>query len=227
MKTTFVRTFVIASVVGVFVVAAYALRENPAPAGPPIPSLSFHPDQANTAFHDDHLLPVSFIGGLRPDSRQTTGSVTAGIPAGAGSADNKTPALAGNEVAASAANRTAALSAKTSSSQFQPVSAPAQSQPPLTHASIIGSEPPPRSASVPLAFRPLPPAAAQANPQLAQDVQQLQQDFVNAIGGPNQDPNDPAYAQRWSTAQFASDERYRLLIGAQAYLAQQMSVSNQ
>jgi len=83
------------------------------------------------------------------------------------------------------------------------------------------------AALIPLAFRPLPPQVAAANPQLANALQGLQQNFVQAIGGQNQNPNDPAYYQRWVAAQANIDEQYRLLVGNQAFLIEQMTVNNQ
>jgi hypothetical protein len=80
-------------------------------------------------------------------------------------------------------------------------------------------------ALVPLAFRPLPPALAAANPRLADALHGLQQDFVDAVGL-SQNPNDPAYYQRWVAAQAAIDERFRLLVGNEDFLLEQMAVNN-
>lgn len=85
----------------------------------------------------------------------------------------------------------------------------------------------PPSALIPLAFRPLARELAAANPQLADALQGLQQDFINAIGGPNQNPEDPAYYQRWTMAQVESDEQLRILLGHEAFLLEQMTVNNQ
>ena len=48
-------------------------------------------------------------------------------------------------------------------------------------------------------------------------VKGLQQDFVNEVGGSNQDPNDPAYQERWQNAQLEIDGRLRGLLGVTAY----------
>lgn len=83
------------------------------------------------------------------------------------------------------------------------------------------------SALVPLAFRPLPPEVAAANPQLADAVRGLQQNFIDAVGGgPDQNPNDPAYYQRWTAAEANINEQYRLLVGDQKFLIEQMAVNN-
>jgi hypothetical protein len=82
------------------------------------------------------------------------------------------------------------------------------------------------SGLIPLAFRPLPPGVADANPQAADAAQALQQKFINAVGGPNQDPNDPAYYRRWLTAQELSDQQYRVVYGSQAFLIEQMQINS-
>jgi hypothetical protein len=53
-------------------------------------------------------------------------------------------------------------------------------------------------------------------------VRQMQQQFVDAVGGPNQDPSDPNYAARWHTAQQDADEALRAQLGNQAYLTYKM-----
>lgn len=113
-----------------------------------------------------------------------------------------------------------------SSTQVQPSrNGPTEFQTSSTGASSFAENP--RPASLPLAFRQLSPEMAAANPQLAGAVEGLQQSFVNAVGGPDQDPNDPAYYNRWMAAQKDIDEKYRLLVGNQAFLIEQMKVNNQ
>ncbi len=94
----------------------------------------------------------------------------------------------------------------------------------LTDAGSAPLIPIPVSGQVPLAFRPLAPALSTANPQVASGLQTIQQNFVNAIRGQNQNPNDPDYAARWNAAELLSDEQYRLLVGNQNYLIEQESV---
>lgn len=91
-------------------------------------------------------------------------------------------------------------------------------------AGAIPLPPIPVSGQVPLAFRPLAPALG-SNPQLADGVQTLQQNFVNALSGQSQVPNDPGYANRWVSAQFESDQQYRILVGYQNYMIEQESVA--
>ena len=83
------------------------------------------------------------------------------------------------------------------------------------------------SVPIPLAFRPLPPEAAAANPELTPAVQDLQQDFVQAMGGPNQDPNSPEYLQRWIAAANRLDDQYHVLVGDSIFLAEQMQTNSQ
>lgn len=52
-------------------------------------------------------------------------------------------------------------------------------------------------------------------------IQQVQQQFVNDVGGSNQDPNDPAYLSRWQKAQTDADAMLRGLLGRDAYMAYQ------
>lgn len=46
----------------------------------------------------------------------------------------------------------------------------------------------------------------------------LQQDFIDGIGGPNQDPLDPGYRERWLDAQNAADDQFRLFYGGRAFV---------
>jgi hypothetical protein len=81
-------------------------------------------------------------------------------------------------------------------------------------------------APIPLAFHDPPPGAA-VNPQIKAGLEELQQNFVDAIGGPDQDPGDPAYLKRWITARRQLDVQFRLLVGTQQFLQEQMQVNNQ
>jgi hypothetical protein len=94
-------------------------------------------------------------------------------------------------------------------------------------AQIVDAGSPLREARVPLAFQDIPPQLAAANPQLAPAIEELQERFVNAVGGPNQNPSDPAYYKRWTAAQKNLDAEYRVLLGGQAFLVQQMKINNQ
>jgi len=48
-------------------------------------------------------------------------------------------------------------------------------------------------------------------------IQQLQQQFVKDIGGPNQDPSNPAYLAGWQNAQNNADNMLLIYVGWQIY----------
>jgi hypothetical protein len=48
-------------------------------------------------------------------------------------------------------------------------------------------------------------------------IQQLQQQFVKDIGGPNQDPSNPAYLAGWQNAQNNADNMLLVYVGWQIY----------
>jgi hypothetical protein len=54
---------------------------------------------------------------------------------------------------------------------------------------------------------------------------QLQQQFLNEVGGPDQDPSDPAYLARWQAAQPKIDQSLKGLLGSQFYLKLQLLAS--
>jgi len=72
--------------------------------------------------------------------------------------------------------------------------------------------------AVPVAFQP--PTGAESDIERAQ-IDNLQQQFVQDIGGTNQDPSDPDYQAAWNKAQRLADERYAALFGSDAMLARQ------
>lgn len=52
----------------------------------------------------------------------------------------------------------------------------------------------------------------------APTLSDLQQDFIDGIGGPNQDPLDPDYRERWLDAQQSADAQFRAFYGGQAFI---------
>ncbi|MFZ4695278.1 MAG: hypothetical protein ACOYMV_09150 [Verrucomicrobiia bacterium] len=54
-------------------------------------------------------------------------------------------------------------------------------------------------------------------------LQKIQKDFVAAVGGADQNPSDPAYADRWASAMSLADQRMRSLIGWTAFNQWQIS----
>jgi len=74
--------------------------------------------------------------------------------------------------------------------------------------------------SVPLAFTT---PADGATPSQAAVLGRLQKEFVDNIGGPNQNPNDPAYAPAWQAAQAVSDSNFEEQFGTQAFVQAQLA----
>jgi hypothetical protein len=65
------------------------------------------------------------------------------------------------------------------------------------------------------------------NDQQAAQWQKLQQDFSDAVGGPNQNPNDPAYLANWKAAKELSDQMFRAKFGFTAWLKQSTAAVQQ
>lgn len=219
----------IALTLAVVAVVGYALRENADPAevaaSSSRASVSTQSDAAFSNHPQPSALPVN-IKDPAPGEMQevaadgsppnvSSGSPAAGVQADSSRTADGPPGRAQTGAAEAPRN--------------QP-GAPEAGYPYAAGRSYASASVPPApsfSVSIPLAFTPIPPAVAAANPQVADAIQGLQQDFINAVGGPNQNPNDPAYYQRWVTAQKSLDEQYHLLVGDEAFLVEQMQVNNQ
>jgi len=78
---------------------------------------------------------------------------------------------------------------------------------------------------VPLIAQPVDLTALNLDDGQLQAITNLQHSFMEKIGGPNQDPNDPAYQLRWRTAQAEVDNLMQGLLGDQAYQDYQLQVS--
>ncbi|MFZ4764874.1 MAG: hypothetical protein ACOYMN_07945 [Roseimicrobium sp.] len=61
------------------------------------------------------------------------------------------------------------------------------------------------------------PGMMAVTPEQSAALGEMQEKFVADIGGPGQDPADPAYARRWRQAQTAADDLYRLRYGVDAF----------
>jgi hypothetical protein len=81
----------------------------------------------------------------------------------------------------------------------------------------------PATISFPLVFQDIDPSVLRLNSQQAQVVNDLRQTFIQAVGGPNQDPNDPAYSQRWQASQPQADLDLRGMIGISAWEGYQIA----
>ncbi|SPE55817.1 exported hypothetical protein [Verrucomicrobia bacterium] len=73
------------------------------------------------------------------------------------------------------------------------------------------------SPSWPLVFQSLDPGAVPLSDRQLQVIDDLQQWFTGQVGGSDQDPNDPAYRERWLKAQPQVDDMMRGMIGVNAF----------
>jgi len=62
-----------------------------------------------------------------------------------------------------------------------------------------------------------PAAQEKLDPSQQEQLKTMVAQFTEAIGGPNQNPNDPAYLERWSKAQAAFDELLHAKLGDDVY----------
>lgn len=71
--------------------------------------------------------------------------------------------------------------------------------------------------SMPLAFQAVDASALNLNARQVQAISDLQQWFTDQVGGPEQDPTDPNYRERWLKAQPEMNDRMRGMIGVNAF----------
>ena len=76
--------------------------------------------------------------------------------------------------------------------------------------------------SVPLVLQNVDVGALNLNDDQKQAIAGLRQDFLQQIGGTNQDPNDPAYLARWQKAQVDADNMLMGTLGNEAYTKYQL-----
>jgi hypothetical protein len=79
---------------------------------------------------------------------------------------------------------------------------------------------------LPLVFQNVDPSALKLDRQQVQAINELRQNFVDAIGGPNQDPQDPAYSARWQGAQPENDNLMLGSLGIMAWETYQVEAWN-
>jgi hypothetical protein len=105
-----------------------------------------------------------------------------------------------------------------------PVANSAARQQLATPAPAGGSKAAARKKDAPIV---LPVVMAEPAPSLGLTEQQkerlvnLRQEFIASLGGPDQNPEDPAYLSRWVAAQPKFDEQFKTLFGAKAFAEQQ------
>jgi hypothetical protein len=87
--------------------------------------------------------------------------------------------------------------------------------PPLQTDSSSEQEPAPAFRE-PLVFAEDAPNPG-TSPNEVAEINALRQEFIDQIGGYDQDPTDPAYQERWQTAQQFLDERLRSELGEEVF----------
>jgi hypothetical protein len=219
MKRNPLLTFAVAPSIGAGLLAAWLTFQNPpSQHNAALSSPASHPARADSDFHNqDSSVPSSSSS----NPKQASQAFSEVLPA----LSSQSRSVATGRTQDTVVPQPQGAIASESSSQIQQDASTPGVQPTQSGPSP-GLEPPP-AATVPLAFQPLPPSVAAANPQLADAVQGLQQDFVKRLGGPNQDPTTPAYYNRWIAAAASIDEQYHILVGDQQFLSEQMQVNNQ
>ncbi len=96
-----------------------------------------------------------------------------------------------------------------------------------TRSQVSNLTPAPLSAAAtsdpvyPLVFQKVNLNTMELSPNQLEAVKQIQQQFVDAIGGEHQNPSDPNYLERWQKAQSDADDALRATLGTEAYLAYQ------
>jgi hypothetical protein len=93
---------------------------------------------------------------------------------------------------------------------YGPLPEPGSASPePALHPRVQPAAP----VTLPLAMESVDLAAVDLSDQQIQAINALRQSFLDKIGGPDQDPNDPAYQARWQRAQPEADEILNHIIG--------------
>ena len=84
-----------------------------------------------------------------------------------------------------------------------------------------------RPISVPLVMQPLDSGAMKLTDAQTEVFNEVRQNFIEEIGGTNQDPNDPAYRMRWQAAQRKADDMLAGMLGRNFVNNYQQQVGNQ
>lgn len=64
-------------------------------------------------------------------------------------------------------------------------------------------------------------------PEQQQVIDELQESFLDEVGGADQDPNDPQYRQRWEQVRPLFDQRLRMQLGQSFYLKYEIAAGQQ
>ncbi len=107
----------------------------------------------------------------------------------------------------------AAPDASISSVSDQVASAP----PPVPHRTRR-PPPPDNRVFIPAAMQEVDQSALNLTADEQQAVAEVQQNFVSDVGGTGQNPNDPAYLQKWQNSQAVADGMLRARLGQARYM---------
>jgi hypothetical protein len=90
-------------------------------------------------------------------------------------------------------------------------------------ARLLRNQPPrTQPVSLPLVMQNRDPATLNLNDDQKQEIANLRQQFLEEIGGTNQNPDDPAYLARWRKAQPEVDNQLQAMLGNEVYTKLQM-----
>jgi len=81
------------------------------------------------------------------------------------------------------------------------------------------SAPPPADSQIimPVVFQDVDLEKLHFSPDQLQAITSLRTQFVESVGGPNQDPSDPGYRARWQESQPEFDDLLRGMLGTEDY----------
>ena len=88
----------------------------------------------------------------------------------------------------------------------------------LLNASIQSAKQKTVALTYPLVFQSVDAATLGLSEEQKKAIAEIQQQFIEEIGGTNQNPADPAYLERWQKAQPAMDEVLKGWLGGQAFM---------
>lgn len=79
--------------------------------------------------------------------------------------------------------------------------------------------------SLPLVFQKVDPKRLAISPDQQKVIDRIQQQFMDMIGGANQEPSDPQYLQRWQQAQPLIDEELEVQLGQEFFFQYQTAAA--
>jgi len=89
----------------------------------------------------------------------------------------------------------------------------------VTHAHPNSEAETEGTAPLPLVLQSVDPGLLKITPEQQQVIERLRQAFVDMVGGPNNDPNDPEYLERWRKAQPAINDVMEAQLGQEFFLS--------